>query len=51
MCMLPSSQAKDGGGLPARYIPKEVTPMSITETIALFMLVLAAITLCANLKK
>ena len=49
--MLPSSQAKDGGGLPARYIPKEVTPMSITETIALLMLVLAAMTLGANLKK
>ena len=49
--MLPCIQAKDGGELPTRYIPKEVTPMSITETIALLMLVLTAMTLGANLKK
>lgn len=30
---------------------KEVRPMSLTETIALLMLVLAAITLGCNLKK
>ena len=36
---------------PYKVHTKEGTPMSITETIALLMLVLAAITLGANLKK
>lgn len=48
--MILSLQAKDGGGL------LQVTyyggiAMSITDTIALFMLVLAAIGLGVNLKK